>query len=308
MGSGGDELRGLGAGGHRRLGVSVRRGRPRDEAPADRAHPRGLERPGPGCLHRPALRLPRRRAVGPAARAAPQPEQAAARPVRARDHGRAGAGPRAARLPPRPRGPEQGRLGSVDATQRRGARRLRLGGRPTDAPTVAGHRHLRAARQGLHPAPQRDPRAPPRHLRRPRHPHRHQLPQRPRCHRCRAAAGAPVLHRAGRGRARDEELLGLQLHRLLRPARRLQLLGRPRPAGDGVQADGQALPRRRHRGLPRRGLQPHGRGRGVGADVLLPGPRRRRLLQARGRTGQRLLGHHGLRQHRRLEQRRTPCG
>ena len=44
------------------------------------------------------------------------------------------------------------------------------------------------------------------------------------------------------------QLLGLQLDRLLRPARGVQLLGRPRAAGHRVQADGQELPRGRHRG------------------------------------------------------------
>ncbi len=69
-----------------------------------------------------------------------------------------------------------------------------------DAPiaaAVARHRHLRAPRQGLHPAARPDPRGAARHLCRPGAPGRDRLPQGPRRHRGRAAAGAPVLLRAG---------------------------------------------------------------------------------------------------------------
>ena len=303
VGPGRHELRRVGARRDGRLGVPVRRRRHRDAVPADRAHPRRLERPAARRPRGPALRLPRRRAVGPAPRPPLQPEQAAARPVRPGHHGRADPGAGPARPRRRTLHPQRRRLRAVHAAQRRRARRLRLGRRPADAAAVARHGDLRAARQGLHPAPQRDPRAPARHVRRPRHADGDQLPPGPRRDGGRADAGAPVLHRAGRRGARDEELLGLQLHRLLRPARRLQLVGRPRAAGDRVQADGQELPRGRHRGLPRRGLQPHGRGRGVRADVRLPGPGRPRLLQALRRPGQRLLGRHRVRQHRGLLQR-----
>ena len=53
---------------------------------------------------------------------------------------------------------------------------------------------------------------------------------------------------------------------------------RPRRAGAGVQGDGQGVPRGRARGDPRRGLQPHGRGRGRRADPVVPRARRPRLL------------------------------
>ncbi|UMG92986.1 hypothetical protein [Nocardioides sp. TF02-7] len=56
-----------------------------------------------------------------------------------------------------------------------------------DAASVARHRHLRAARQGLHRAPRPDPRGAPRHVRRPRAPRRDRLPHRPRRDRRRAA-------------------------------------------------------------------------------------------------------------------------
>ena len=59
--------------------------------------------------------------------------------------------------------------------------------------------------------------------------------------------------------ARPAQLLGLQLGRLLRAARRVREHGRRGPAGDRVQGDGQGAPRGRHRGHPRRRLQPHGR-------------------------------------------------
>ena len=45
-------------------------------------------------------------------------------------------------------------------------------------------------------------------------------------------------------------------------------VGRPRPAGHRVQADGEGLPRRRARGDPRRGLQPHRRGRRRRPDAV----------------------------------------
>ena len=62
---------------------------------------------------------------------------------------------------------------------------------------------------------------------------------------------------------RADQLLGLQLRRLLRPARGLRGLRdrRPRQAGDRVQGHGQGAARGRARGHPRRRLQPHGRGR-----------------------------------------------
>ena len=57
---------------------------------------------------------------------------------------------------------------------------------------VARDGHLRGPRQGLHRAPPRHPRGAARHLRRPGPPRGHRLPQAPRRHRRRAAAGPPV--------------------------------------------------------------------------------------------------------------------
>ncbi len=53
---------------------------------------------------------------------------------------------------------------------------------------------------------------------------------------------------------------------------------------DRVPRDGPRLPRRRHRGLSRRGLQPHRRRRRARPDLLLPRPGQSALLHARRRT------------------------
>ncbi len=256
---------------------------------------------------RAALRVPGQRPVGPTARAPLQPRQAAARSCCPGDHRR---GPARTRAPPprrpgRPaRRPERARLRRVDAPERGRARRLRLGGRHPAAHLVAGHRRLRAARQGLHPAPQRDPRAPARHLCGARQPHRDPLSAGPRSDRDRAAAGAPLRDRAARRRARDAQLLGLQLRRLLRAARRLQLGG---DRGQQVTEFKQMV-----KDLHRAGIEVildvvynhTAEGGGGRAVVQLPRARRRRLLQARPRGRRCLLGRDRLRQHRRLGQPR----
>ena len=76
--------------------------------------------------------------------------------------------------------------------------------------------------------------------------------------------------RAGACRSGDQELLGLQLDRVLRPARRLRHPHRParRQPGARVQGDGPGPARRRHRGHPRRRLQPHRRGTAGRADAV----------------------------------------
>ena len=77
------------------------------------------------------------------------------------------------------------------------------------------------------------------------------------------------------------EPLGLLDHRLPRSARRLRRDGHPRRAGARVQGDGEGAPPGRHRGDPRRRLQPHGRGQPPRADAVVQGRRQRRLLPAR---------------------------
>ena len=104
-----------------------------------------------------------------------------------------------------------------------------------------------------------------RHLRRPRAPGGDRAPAADRRHRGRAHAGAPVRRRAVPGRARPDQLLGLQHDRVPGPAQPV-LLGRAaRRAGRRVQDHGQGAARGGHRGHPRRGVQPHRRGRPHGA-------------------------------------------
>ena len=129
------------------------------------------------------------------------------------------------------------------------------------------------------------------------HPSDHPAPHRPRRHRDRADAGAPV--RAGHDPAGQGpvELLGLQHDRLLRPAQRLRL--RAASAASRCRSSrrhGQGAARGGHRGDPRRGLQPHRRGQPHGPDAVLPRHRQRRLLPARRRRRRALLRHHGHRQ------------
>ena len=121
---------------------------------------------------------------------------------------------------------------------------LRLGQRPAAADPVPRDGDLRGARQGHDDAPPRHPGGRPRHLLRPGPPGDDQALHGAGRHRRRADAGAPVRARQRAGRAGPVQLLGLQHHRLLRPAQRLRLVRRPRRAGAGVQDDGQgAAPR-----------------------------------------------------------------
>ena len=73
------------------------------------------------------------------------------------------------------------------------------------------------------------------------------------------------------------QLLGLQPDRVLRAARRLRGVGAGRRAGARVPRDGGGAARGRHRGAPRRRLQPHRRGPGG----------RRALVAARARAARR---------------------
>ena len=88
-----------------------------------------------------------------------------------------------------------------------------------------------------------------------------------RRHRGRAAADPPHRRRGLPRRARAHELLGLQLDRLPRAARALRRDRHARRAGARVQGDGQGAAPRRHRGDPRRRLQPHRRGQPPRADA-----------------------------------------
>ena len=283
-----DQFRGLGAGGHGGVPLPGRRRRHRDPAPADRAHARDLARRGARHPAGSALRLPGRGPVGPRPGVAVQPAEAAARSVRAGRQRPAAARPGDLRLRRGRSGVEgRPRLGGKGAAQRGRRRPVRLGRRPPRATPVARHRHLRAARQGHDPAARPGARGAPRDVRRPRDTGGHRLPVRPRRDRGRAAAHAPVRHRAGGRRARADQLLGLQLDRLLRPPRGVLLQRGPRRAGHRVQGDGQGLPRRGPRGAPRRGLQPHGRGRRHRADAELPRAGRQDLPPGAAAAGRR---------------------
>ena len=221
--------------------------------------------------------------------------------------GRAGERPRDLRLRPgRPGRARYPRQCAVRPEGCRGARpRFRLGPRPAALHPLARHGGLRAARQGDDRPARPGAGAPARHVRRAGDASGHRLPARPRRDRGGAAAGAPVRDGAAGDGARQAELLGLQHDRVLRPAQRLRVGRRPGPAGARVQGDGQGLPRRRARGDPGRGLQPHCRGRDRRPDVVVPRARRPGFLPTRrphaaGRPLQRhLLGRHRLRQHRR---------
>ena len=76
------------------------------------------------------------------------------------------------------------------------------------------------------------------------------------------------------------------------------------PAGAGVQVDGQGHACRRHRGHPRRGLQPHRRRQPHGPDAEHARHRQRGVLPAR-RGRQAVL--HGLHRHRQHPQRAPPA-
>ena len=125
-----------------------------------------------------------------------------------------------------------------------------------------------------------------------------------RHHRARADAGAPVhpgQHPARQGTA---QLLGLQHPRLPRTAGGVRRDRPAGPAGAGVQVDGQGDAHGRHRGDPRRGLQPHRRGQPPRSDAELQGHRQPGVLPPRrGRPA--VL--HGLHGHRELPQRAAPA-
>ena len=291
--------------------MPVRRRRPRGAHPGHRPHGVQLALLRPRRRSRHALRLPRVRALR--ARGGPplQPGQAAHRSVRQGDRGgrRLGRGQRAAL-----RARSRGSGGRRPRARRRGLRArdpqvaghrrgLRLGGRHPPAHAVEPDGHLRGARQGLHEAAPRGPRGPARHVRRPGLRAGDALPQGPRRDRRRAAADPPHRRRELPRRAGADELLGLQLDRLPRAARRLRRDRRHRRADPRVQGHGQGPAPRGHRGDPRRGLQPHRRGQPPGPDAQLQGRRQQVLLPPRPRRRALLHGLHG---HRQLAQRRPP--
>ena len=278
--------------------MPVRRARDRDAHPDDREGRADLARLPPPHRARPALRLPRARALRPGQRPPLRPQQAAARPVREglRRRDRLGAGVLLVRARRPGRAQHRG-LGAARHEVGRDEPVLRLAGRPPAAPSVPRDRDLRGPRQGPHRAAPGHSRRDPRHLRRGRPPGAGRAPAGPRRDRDRADARAPV--RAGLDARRQGalELLGLQHDRLLRPAQRLQLRRAARPAGARVQVDGARAAPRRHRGHPRRRLQPHRGGQPPRADAGVPRHRQRRLLPPDRRGQVVLLRHDRHRQH-----------
>ena len=110
----------------------------------------------------------------------------------------------------------------------------------------------------------------------------------------RAAAGAPHRRRELPRRPRPDELLGLLDDRLPRAALALR---RDRRPGARVQGDGQGAAPRRHRGDPRRRLQPHRRGQPPRADAQLQGVDNQSYYRLMPDDAALLHGLHGHRQH-----------
>ena len=182
---------------------------------------------------------------------------------------------------------------AVHAEVRRHQPVLRLGRRPAAAHAAGTRRSsTRPTSRDSRSAHPDDPGGAARHVRRAGPPGRDRLPEEPRRHRRRAAAGAPV--RAGLARSLDSGLRnywGYNSIGFLAPHNEYSARGPARRAGAGVQADGQDAARGRHRGHPRRRLQPHRRGQPPRADAVVQGHRQPGVLPA-GRRQPPLL--HGL--------------
>ena len=122
-----------------------------------------------------------------------------------------------------------------------------------------------------------------RHLRRPRAPGGDRVPAvgsaSPRSSCCRCTSSCTTRTSLERGPA---QLLGLQLDRLLRAAQRLRV-GRSarRSRSQEFKQMVQGAAPRRHRGDPRRRLQPHRRGQPPRPDAVVQGHRQPGLLPAR---------------------------
>ena len=188
------------------------------------------------------------------------PEQAAPRPLCEGACRRAQVGARGVRLHDRRggRGPvvRQARQRAVHAQVPGRRSRVHLDARQAPGDSVGAHDRVRGARARPDQAASARSRGAPRHRRGAGAPGDRRVHQEPRRHRGRAPAHPRVHRRQPPARERPPELLGLQHHRLLRAGPALLLDGRRR----GVQADGGPPARRRPRGDPGRGLQPHRRG------------------------------------------------
>ncbi len=191
---------------------------------------------GPGQRYGYRVHGPYDPAAGPPLR----PGQAAARPVRQGRRGRRYLGPGGLLLPVRRR-----RAGATPATRRRTCRARWWSTRTSTGPATGrpGCRYhdsviYEAHVRGLTRLPPRHPGERARHLPRAVAPGDHRPPDVAGRHRHRAHARAPVRQRRRAGPARPGQLLGLQHHRVLRPAQRLRRRRPARRAGAGVQGDG----------------------------------------------------------------------
>ncbi len=145
-----------------------------------------------------------------------------------------------------------------------------------DAAPQGAEPDVRAQCARLHHAPSERAGAAARHHRRAHDAPRHRSPQIPRRRLRRADADRRLHRRRPSAGARAHQCLGLQSGRLFRD----------RSAARAARAAGAALPHRplpqeRHFSDPRRGLQPHRRGRQYGPGAEPQGARRQDLLPAR---------------------------
>ena len=223
------QLRGLLGGRQQDRVVPAARRRFRDGGGAERD--RCLR---PPCLSargdaRAAVRVPGARTVRAAARNPLQLGEAAARSVRAGGLRADPVGRGGVRLSVRPpRRAQRPRLRAAHDDVGGGQPVLRLGRRPAAPYGLPPHGDLRGPCEGPDHAPSGTAEGAARHLRGAGPPGGHRTSDRTRCDGDRADAGAPVRPGPPAGGRGARQLLGLQHHRLLRPAQRVRLPRRPR--------------------------------------------------------------------------------
>ena len=153
-------------------------------------------------------------------------------------------------------GPADGRDGHLRDARRRVHEVTHLAGDPSRAPSAASSRRSRTSRSWASPRVELLP----------------------------VFEFDALGDRGDRARSTGErltQLLGLQPHRVLQPRLRLLHQARGRGPCRGVPRHGQGAPPGRHRGHPRRRLQPHRRGQRRRPHDQLPRARQRHLLPAR---------------------------
>ena len=178
------------------------------------------------------------------------------------------------------------------AEERGGRRSLHLGRGTQALDPVGRHDHLRSPRQRPDAASRGCAAGLARHVSRLDGARRRRSSQAAWRHHDRAAADPRLRRRPAPDRARPEQLLGLQHDRLLRARGAL----RRRRAARRISLDGVAPARRRHRGHPRRRLQPHRRRQSPRSDPELPRHRQHVVLLAAAGSAALLRRLHRLRQ------------